>query len=1053
MQFVPYATHVNKNIIAGPSLKIYYFGPLRIEFNGTPLTLRTTKTAALLAYLALEGQQPQPRIHLANLLWDGYAPHTARSSLRVALTYLRQALLPLHPIQICHKRVQWGGIPAEIWCDVLAFEEAIVSQTEQSSLDHLQEALALYKNEFLAGWENVDSTPFQKWLLKRRLHYQTLFNNVRQHFSTCFTITAKEAAVPPTRHNILRPLTPLIGRAETVHILQKMLLDHRYPLLVLVGEGGIGKTRLAQATAWALMNTNVNQLSYPMSTRHTAFPFTDGVWFVPLNEFIPQTRTTSSEAADRVAAAISATLALHFTGTEPETQQLSAWLHEKALLLILDGFEHLTGADAFLSTLLQTAPRVKVLVTSRRRLNLQAATIFPVQELGTPDAVTAATATVEQLQSYPSVQLFVERAQRIRMNFQLDAQNSTAVAQICHLAGGIPLGIELASAMMTVYSPPQIAAQLAQDAVNLPMPWADLSPWHRSMEQVLVASWQLLTPEEANVLAQCAVISGHFSWVTALTISKAAPVTFRALVEKSLLRQDDQETDCFTMHSLLRQYARRHLKQTPLLETQTCTRHAIYYLTLLQEQHADLPNERAAQQLIQAELENIRAAWTWSSETGNLVLLENAHEALAWFYRVVAIHKEAFALFSQAVAALPRALVITDREAERHARLQAKLLILASEFGRMIGHVNDSKRFLQEAKAVSQQIKDTTLLALTYNELALVAQDYSDYANLAKFAKQSVELAEQTENLQVKLACQLTLAVAYAYNNQHTQVYIVCSIIDRILEIVPNHYMQAMMAVNLGSAYMEQHEYTLAFHHLQQALSHQYTRMMPITTYIYTKLGQLWCEVGVFEQAEKMFTQAFTYLAMDDHPICRISAQYGLGLLQQATGNITAAHQQLTTALTLAREQQNARLEHQILVAQGDILMTMGALSEAMACYQDALRLSEHLGDIARMGDALASLAKLRLAQQDFTAARVAVDTTLAILAEQGLTGTWFPFRVYWYCYQVLRALQDSRATPLLQQAYNKLMQIAERIQKQTLKRAFLRNVPVNRALVDAMNL
>lgn len=1050
MQFDPYNTLILKNCGAAPSLKLHYFGPLRIELNGTPVTMRTTKTAALLVYLALEGKQPQPRTHLAALLWDGYGQQTARSSLRVALTYLRQALLPLQPIHILHKCVQWNSTQAESWCDVLAFEEALLSLAEQSTPARVEEVMALAKHEFLTGWENVDSAPFQKWVLKRRAHYQALINNLQQRLATRPPVTARQVAVPRHRHNLRRPLTPLVGRAETVDDLCQKLLDPQYPLLVLVGEGGIGKTRLALATAWSLVAMNVNRDYSGMTAHRTALSFPDGIWFIPLNELIPQALTGSDDVAERVAAAISTTLSLPFSKTELVVQQLLSWLSQKALLLILDGFEHLKAADAFLSMLVQSAYRVKVLVTSRRRLNLQAATSVPVQELATPEMASAASATVEQLRSYPSIQLFVERVQRIRMDFQLDPQNGATIAQICHLVGGMPLGIELAAAMMTIYSASKIVEQLTQDAVNLQMTWADLSPWHRNIEQMLATSWQLLTTAEAHLLAQCTTMINSFSLAAALQISGATAVTLRTLVEKSLLRQHNLEADLFTMHELVRHYARRQLQQMPALEAHTRARHAAYYLTLLQEQETAIPNELSARQIIYAKLENIRAAWAWSCEAADVALLETAHEALAWFYRVVASYTEAFTAFEQAATALAQPLVQTAHNDERRVHLQAKLLILAAEFGRKIGRVEESKQHLQAAQAISQQLGDATLLALSYKELALVAQAQGDYAQLEKFSRQGVELAQQTNNPQVRLFCWQTLALACAYNNHPSELYDIYFTIHQLLQATPNRYLEAIVVMNLGSMYREQYEYTLALDHLQHALDCKYALKTPIISYTYLALGYLWYEVGGFAQAQKLFTQASTFLYTQSHPIGQIALQRGFGLLQQMLGNVTAAHQHMTLALKSAQETQNAQLEYQVLLEQGDILMTMDAVQAAVETYERALTLSLHLGDPVRVVDAHAALAKLRLAQQELPAAQSAVDTALTIFAQQGLRAAWYPFRVYWYCYQVLQALADPRTTPLLEQAHSKLMQIAESIQDQALRHSFLENVPANRALIDA---
>lgn len=1043
---------IHRNYTAVPNLKIYCFGPLRIELNGVPLALRTTKTAALLAYLAIEGKQPQPRTHLAALLWDGYEQQTARSSLRVALTYLRKAMLPLQPLHILHKCVQWNSVQAAIWCDVQAFEEAVGNQAEQMSSMQIKEAMTLYKGDFLAGWENVDSMPFQKWVLKRRTHYQTLRHHLQQRAITPVAITKKPAVAPPNRHNLLRPLTPLVGRTETVNVLHEMLLHPQHPLLVLTGEGGIGKTRLALAAAWSLVNININKISSAIPSQHPPAPFPDGIWFVPLGELIPQSITTNHELVERVATAISVTLSLRFTETAPIAQQLLTWLHGKALLLILDGFEHLAAADAFLGTLLQTAYGVKVLVTSRRRLNLQAATIFPVEELATPDETTAATATLEQLQSYPSIQLFVERAQRIRMDFQLDLQNGATIAQICRSVGSMPLGIELAAAMMTIYPASKIAEQLMGNAFNLQMTWADLSPWHRNIEQMLATSWQLLTAEEATLLAQCTLISGSFTLAAATSISGATPDRVRTLVEKSLLRQHTLETDRFTMHELVRHYAYRQLQQQPQLEEQTRARHAIYYLTLLEEQESTLPNESAAQQLITAELENIRAAWAWSYKAKEIPLLEQAYQALTWYYRVTAFHTEAFTLFTQTATALAMSAKITNSDNKRQTSLHAKLLLSAAEFARKIGRIEDGKRLLQEVRTISQELDNPELCALAHLELALIAQMQGDYAGLATFAQQSIAFAEQTEKPLLKLICQKTLAVAFTHNQQYSKAYNIYFAIYQSLQAFQNRYLQANIATDLGSTFAEDQEYSLARNEFQRALDCHYTLQTPTRHYTNIKLGYLWLEVGAFEQAKQLFTQAEAFLQTDNHPVWQIATHRGLGLLQQQAGNHIAANQHMTAAFNLAQAQQNAHLEYQVLIDQGDLLLTMGSVPEAIERYERVLLLCDRIGDTARVGDAQAALAKLRLMQQDGVAAHRAIDSALTTLAEQGLQAAWYPFRAYWYCYEVLQALDDPRSGPLLKQAYNQLQEIAKHIQEQELRHSFLYNVPANRAIISAVD-
>lgn len=1039
-----------KNHSAVPSLKLYYFGPLRIELNGTPLTMRTTKTAALLAYLALEGQQLQPRTHLATLLWDGYEKQTARSSLRVALTYLRQALLPLQPIHILHKCVQWHNTPGELWSDVLAFEEAVLTADKQPVRARVEEAMALYTSEFLAGWENVDSAPFQKWVLKRRTHYQTLRDNLQQRLATRPTVIAKPLAVQRSRHNLRRPLTPLIGREEIVNALRQLLLDPQYPLLVLVGEGGIGKTRLALATAWSLTNSTPYRANTDIPPYHAASPFPDGIWFVSLNELATQPTTGSRGLVERIAEAIKIALSLQVTETVPATQQLLSWLSQKSLLLILDGFEHLTGADAFLSMVLETAYSVKVLVTSRRRLNLQAATTFSVPELAIPDATMAATATVEQLQDYPSVQLFVERAQRVRMDFQLDTQNSAVVTQICRLVGGIPLAIELAAAMMTIYTAPQLAEHLAHDAVNLEMTWPDLSLHHHSLERVMATSWQLLTSEEASLLGQCTVLVGTFTLAAVLAISEAKPTTVRSLIEKSLLRATDSESQRFTMHEIIRQYANRQFRPQPDLVTATRNRHAAYYLALLQSQEEALPNQGSAQQIIYTELDNIRTAWRWATESGNLPLLENSYQALGWFYRVANLTLEGFTLFAQASNAVQPPFILAQEAGQRAAHLRAMLLLYKGEFGNL-AQQPESKAAITEAQTLGEQLADKIVLAMAARELAMLAFLSNDFSSMYTHAKQAVAWVSKTNNIETEVVCLHTLCLAAHFNQDYTTERELYALLVERLTRLSNRLRAGWVQLFLGNSYKNCWEYTQALTCLHEALAHQRELNSPSARYTLIALGHVWYALGAGKQAQTMFTEAEAQLGSNPLPVWGALHYHGLALVHDMLGNHATARQHFAAMRQITKERRLAHLEFQLCIDEGYSLLTHSAPEDANAAFQQAQQLAPLIGKLGRMAEVHAGLAYLHLANQDLPAVQAAIEAALQAFARDGLEAAWSPFRAYWYCYQTLQALHDERAPAVLAEAYHALMRIADKITDPTLKQSFLKNVPVNRALVSAM--
>ncbi|RIK37083.1 MAG: hypothetical protein DCC55_25310 [Chloroflexi bacterium] len=154
-----------------PTLKLYLLNGFSAELDGKPLTaFRSDRVRALLAYLAVEGQRPHPRSHLAELLWSGYAPVSARTSLRVALSNLRQVLSPLNLLQVSFRTLLLHTNHPYFWCDALALEAEGNGEPATGEAWLLQARPEL----FLAGLEGIDSGPFQVWLRERRAYYREL---------------------------------------------------------------------------------------------------------------------------------------------------------------------------------------------------------------------------------------------------------------------------------------------------------------------------------------------------------------------------------------------------------------------------------------------------------------------------------------------------------------------------------------------------------------------------------------------------------------------------------------------------------------------------------------------------------------------------------------------------------------------------------------------------------------------------------------------------------------------------------------------------------------
>ena len=410
-------------------------------------------------------------------------------------------------------------------------------------------------------------------------------------------------ASPSRPHNLPTSTTPFVGREVELANLAQLLVDPQVRLVTITGPGGMGKTSLALAAA-AKQREN--------TSGHTIFPH--GLYFVPLAPLAD---------SNTIVSAIAEAIGFTFYEGAPPQQQLLDTLREKQLLLILDNFEHLLEGATLVDALLQNAPGVKVLATSRERLNRQSEHLLRLAGMDFPDWETP-----EDAAAYSAVQLFLQSARRVQPDYTLSGLDLAPIARICRLVQGLPLGIVLAAAWLELLSAEEIAQEISHSLDFLETDMADVPERQRSIRAVFDYSWRLLNAEEQTIFPRLSVFRAGFSREAAQAITGASLRTLLALVNKSLLHRTPEGR--FEIHELLRQYAAAHLAAQTADESTTRQQHSQFYLTFLQQRESIL--ERAGQmkalQEIDLERENVRMGWEWAVAQLQLSWLIQALPAL-----------------------------------------------------------------------------------------------------------------------------------------------------------------------------------------------------------------------------------------------------------------------------------------------------------------------------------------------------------------------------------------------------------------------------------------
>lgn len=556
-----------------------------------------------------------------------------------------------------------------------------------------------------------------------------------------------------TFRSLPTPLTSFVGREKEIKEIEQMLRSRR--LLTLTGPGGTGKTRLALAVA-----------------THARVAYEDGAAFVDLS---------AVEEAQQVGPALVRSLGLQ-EGV-PAKAALKRFLRPRQLLLILDNFEQVVEAAAQVGELLEAAPRLTVLATSRQPLRVYGEHEYHVEPLPVPKETTL---NVEALAENEAVRLLMARAQAVQPDLALTEDNAEVLAAICRRLEGLPLAIELAAAQLKLLTPSLLLARLEDRLGALTRSAQDAPARQQTLRATIDWSHELLAPKERVLFRRLSIFRGGgaleaIEAVCGEGLASATLDVLADLLDKSLIRQqeDDEGNVRVGMLETIRAYAREKLAAAEEVEAMRAA-HAQHFLAWAQQAYDDLrggPRQYLWVRRLMTDYENLRVALTWAFNSGesevgaalagtlgNFWFRSGMHwEGVRWTERALEVVEEVAAplqarIYSAAgITAWPtlrdergkgyeeKALALYRELGNKHDEAWALVYLAAQWIGEKGGYEAAGSR-CREGLAMLREMGDLAGVAQALNVLGELAR-IDEYDEVARSTyEEALAIARETED-------------------------------------------------------------------------------------------------------------------------------------------------------------------------------------------------------------------------------------------------------------------------------------------------------------------
>ncbi len=710
------------------SLKVLLFGAPQVFLDARPLeNFISNKARALLFYLAAT-RRPHTRDALAGMFWGEMPNREARINLRQVLSNLRKIAPEVFLIDRQNVALN-PEYPHEI--DAVIFAARMDAWQDNPPPERrqelLEEAVSLYRGEFLAGFYLSDAPAFDEWTMMLRARfaeralqaYAALAEILlrRRRYPQAVAHLQRVLAMDPWREDAHRRLMMAFARmgesqaalaqyrackevlAAELDVLPSPETRLLYERIKARGERSPGNLprqptafvgRAAETAAvrhaltsetcrWltitGLGGVGKTRLALEVADRMRP-AFFDGVFFVPL---------ASVHAVQGVVNAIGEALGLVFEEQGSRAEQLGNYLRSRETLLVLDNCEHLAEMVPYLETLLERTEALKLLVTSRQKLGGRWEHLFPLRGFVLPHL------SPEAAEDAAAVRLFLQNARRVRPDFAPSEADIHTIAAICRALDGLPLGIELAALWTPTMTCGQILQAIREDPVFLDASLTPQAARSHGLRAALRYVWRQLSPEEQGGFARLAVFADAFTPESLREVAGISPLQVAKFVERGLLRPAVEERPTgagyYEMHQLWRQFAEERLAEMPAEGEDARLKHRRYYLRLL------LRREENREHLPVPDYNNVLSAWEHVLAHGAREDFENSTQALSRLLEKQ--HR-----FEELQTLLLRAIRRARDDPQANRVFRARWLRLVGEASFRLGQLHQSEQYHREALAL-----------------------------------------------------------------------------------------------------------------------------------------------------------------------------------------------------------------------------------------------------------------------------------------------------------------------------------------------------------------